>query len=117
MNDNQLIAKANEALDSDTAMSISFMREALAAYRRRVEKPLTTGLPKLPKRQKETLNYLIAFIDQNGYAPSVRDIAAALKVQSSSTAQGYVDGLEKKGYIKRIGPRAIEIIGAVHAND
>lgn len=111
MTDDHYISKANESLDNDAAMSISFMREALAAYRRKVEKPLATELPKLSTRQAEAYDFIKNHIAQSGYSPSVREIADELGLLSSSTAQGILNQLFKKGYLKRIGTRAIEITG------
>ena len=57
--------------------------------------------PQLTTRQKDVLEYIRDFTYRNGYVPSVRDIARAIGVKSPSTVQGYLDGLEKAGYIRR----------------
>ena len=57
--------------------------------------------PQLTTRQKDVLEYIRDFTHRNGYVPSVRDIARAIGVKSPSTVQGYLDGLEKAGYIRR----------------
>lgn len=55
----------------------------------------------LTKRQKLTLDYIDKYIQENGFAPSLRDIAIFLGTENLSTAQYFVDQLTQKGYIKR----------------
>ena len=55
----------------------------------------------LTKRQKEVLNYLVAFINKNGYSPSFEEIAHALKLTSLATVHKHLSTLEKKGFIRR----------------
>lgn len=55
----------------------------------------------LTKRQKEVLNYLVAFINKNGYSPSFEEIARALKLTSLATVHKHLSTLEKKGFIRR----------------
>ena len=40
-------------------------------------------------------------ISDQGYAPSVREICAALNIKSTSTSQMYIDRLIDKGYLER----------------
>ncbi|MBQ3230128.1 MAG: transcriptional repressor LexA, partial [Clostridia bacterium] len=40
-------------------------------------------------------------VEKNGYAPSVRDICAAVGIKSTSSVHGYLHRLENKGYIKK----------------
>ncbi len=67
----------------------------------------------LTKRQFEVLEYLKSYIDNNGYAPCVRDICFALGLKSTSTAHAHLTKLERKGYISRdpAKPRTIMICG------
>ena len=55
----------------------------------------------LTKRQKEVLNYLVGFINKNGYSPSFEEIAHALKLTSLATVHKHLSTLEKKGFIRR----------------
>ncbi len=55
----------------------------------------------LTKRQKEILEYLRGFIDENGYAPSFREIAYYFDFSSTGTVAEYVNILEQKGYITK----------------
>ena len=54
----------------------------------------------LPK-EKELYEYICERIRRDGYAPTVRDICAALDIKSTSTAHAYIEKLENKGYIRR----------------
>lgn len=69
-------------------------------------------MSKLSKRQLDILNVIKKEVKEKGYPPSVREIAEAVGLLSSSTVHGHLDRLEKKGYIRRdpTKPRAIEIL-------
>ena len=54
---------------------------------------------KLSEKEQAVFNYLVKIISENGYAPSVRDIAAALSIKSTSSVHAYLHNLEKNGYI------------------
>jgi len=55
----------------------------------------------LTKRQKQVLDFLIGFINRNGYAPSFEEIAQSLDLSSLATVHKHVENLERKGFIKR----------------
>src|SRR4051794_24495281 len=55
----------------------------------------------LTPRQKELLDFLIGFIDTNGYSPSYEEIAIGLKLASLATVHKHISSLEKKSYILR----------------
>jgi repressor LexA len=55
----------------------------------------------LTKRQKEILDYLGAFIEDQGYAPSFEEIAEAFGYASLATVHEHLSNLERKGYIRK----------------
>jgi len=55
----------------------------------------------LTKRQKQVLDFLIEFINQNGYAPSFEEMAHSLKLSPLATVHKHVENLERKGFIRR----------------
>ncbi|MCY4400371.1 MAG: transcriptional repressor LexA [Gemmatimonadetes bacterium] len=55
----------------------------------------------LTKRQKEILDYLKAFIDEMGYAPSFEEICRHFGYTSLATVHEHLSNLERKGYIRR----------------
>lgn len=55
----------------------------------------------LTKRQKQVLDFLVGFINQNGYAPSFEEIAHSLDLSSLATVHKHVANLERKGFIRR----------------
>lgn len=55
----------------------------------------------LTNRQKEALDFINTFIRENGYSPSLKELANFLKTENLSTAQYYIQELEKKGYLQR----------------
>ena len=66
----------------------------------------------LTKRQREILNYLTLYSEQNGYAPSFEEIAENFNYSSLATVHEHLSNLERKGFIKRSynESRAIEIL-------
>ena len=66
----------------------------------------------LTKRQREILNYLTTYSEQNGFAPSFEEIAENFNYNSLATVHEHLTNLERKGYIKRSynESRAIEIL-------
>ncbi|GBG07870.1 repressor LexA [Paenibacillus sp. MY03] len=69
-------------------------------------------MSKISKRQNSILDFIKQEVKEKGYPPSVREIAEAVGLLSSSTVHGHLDRLEKKGFIRRdpTKPRAIEIL-------
>lgn len=69
-------------------------------------------MSKISKRQYAILEFIKQEVRDKGYPPSVREIAEAVGLLSSSTVHGHLDRLEKKGFIRRdpTKPRAIEIL-------
>ena len=55
----------------------------------------------LTKRQKQVLDYLVAFMNKNGYSPSFEEIAIAMKLTSLATVHKHLSTLEKKGFVRR----------------
>ena len=82
--------------------------------------------------QRQTLEYLRNFIAENGYAPTLKDIAKFIGVKSPSTAHFHLARLEDKGFIRRsedgaftlienketmpaLGPTAVPLCGLIAA--
>lgn len=65
----------------------------MTTYRQR-QVPLTS-------RQRQVLQFIITFMDNHGYPPTLREIAKHLQVSGPLPASKHLDALEKKGYIKR----------------
>ena len=55
----------------------------------------------LSKKEKLVFDYLVKAINENGYAPSVRDIGADLGIKSTSSVHLYLHNLEAKGFIEQ----------------
>lgn len=69
-------------------------------------------MQKLSKRQQMIYDFIRSEVEMKGYPPSVREIAKAVGLASSSTVHGHLERIENKGYIRRdpTKPRAIEIL-------
>jgi len=68
-------------------------------------------LPPLTPRQKRIYDFLSCSIRDKGYAPSIPEIGQRFKIASTRGVFDHLKALEKKGYIRRVGKRAIEIVG------
>lgn len=55
----------------------------------------------LTQRQKQALDYINKYIQENGFSPSLKDIASFLETENLSTAQYFVEQLTQKGYLKK----------------
>lgn len=66
----------------------------------------------ITEKQQVILDFLGSYLEEYGYPPTVREIASATGVKSTSTVFGHLERLEKKGLIKRDSskPRAIKLI-------
>ncbi|MBV8903341.1 MAG: transcriptional repressor LexA [Acidobacteriia bacterium] len=55
----------------------------------------------LTKRQKQVLDFIARFQDENGYCPSFEEIARGLDLSSLATVHKHISALETKSYLKR----------------
>ncbi|MCL2121636.1 MAG: helix-turn-helix domain-containing protein [Clostridiales bacterium] len=60
-----------------------------------------TEIENLPPKLKEALFFIRQFIQDRGYAPSVREIGSAIGVASTSTVHGYLQRLQESGFLRR----------------
>jgi len=67
---------------------------------------------KLTRRQKEVLDYITEFIADNGYSPSMEEIAEHFDFASLNAVFKHLGALQKRGYLRRDSNRArsIELI-------
>lgn len=68
----------------------------------------------LTRRQKEIFDYVQNFIEENGYAPSYREIAYYFEFSSVGTVAEYISILEEKGYLTKesMDARSIQLTPA-----
>jgi repressor LexA len=71
----------------------------------------------LTKRQKQVMDFIAGFVDENGYSPSFDEIARGLRLASLATVHKHISALERKAYLKRgynqsrsleIGPKFLQ---------
>lgn len=70
-------------------------------------------LPTLTPRQKAIYDFLLKTIREKGFAPSIQEIGRQFKIASTNGVSDHLKALEKKGYIRRVGKRAIEVANAL----
>jgi len=68
--------------------------------------------PRLTPRQKQILDFIREFGERNGYAPSMREIAGAVDLTSTSAVSYQLSALQNKDYLRRIPgrPRTVEVV-------
>jgi repressor LexA len=66
----------------------------------------------LTRRQKEILEFLNSFIQTQGYAPTIEEIAEHFQLRSLATVHKHLTNLQEKGLIKRAWnrSRALELV-------
>ena len=66
----------------------------------------------LTRRQKEILDFLNEYIQQEGYAPTIEEIAAHFSLRSLATVHKHLSNLQEKGLIRREWnrSRALELV-------
>ena len=67
----------------------------------------------LTARQQEIWQFLVTYVDDHGYPPTVREIGVEVGLASPSTVHAHLANLERVGLIRRdpTKPRAIELTG------
>ncbi len=56
--------------------------------------------PRLTPKQKDVLDFIVSFINERGYPPSFREIAAGLDLASPSTVHVHIQALRERGYLR-----------------
>ena len=66
----------------------------------------------LTKKQKEILDFIKDYIEENDYAPSLQEIGRKFKLSSLATVHQHIENLKQKGYLKKEKShhRSIELI-------
>src|SRR4030081_3750393 len=55
----------------------------------------------LTQRQKQVLDFLVEFVDKNGYNPSYEEIAGGMNLASLATLHKHMAALEANHYVRR----------------
>ena len=85
-------------------------------------------MPRTSDKAEKILEYVNAFVQENGYAPSVREIGAAVGLRSTASVSYHIQALQDKGLLATPGakgrkralstgvrPGQIPVIGVVTA--
>lgn len=66
------------------------------------------------KKQKELLEFIEAFIKDNGYSPSYREIRDGCSYNSVATVAAHVNNLIKRGHLikRENSARSLEVVGS-----
>lgn len=69
---------------------------------------------KLTTRQREVLEFIVNYIADRGFPPSIREIGGALKISSLRGVTVHLDALERKGWINRESTsRGIQVLAPI----
>ena len=116
MNQKEYESWKTETMETTPMEAIAFMEKivmVVAAFRKvekmkkkENEQPKNTG-------RERIYSFLVNFIKENGYAPSIREICAGSGLNSTSTVYNHLEMLEMMGKIKmkRNSSRAIKLVG------
>jgi repressor LexA len=64
----------------------------------------------LTKRQEEILDFILHYVETEGYPPSIREIGQNFQIGSLRGVTVHLDALDRKGYISRSNtPRSIKL--------
>jgi repressor LexA len=63
----------------------------------------------ITRRQKEVLDFLTNFVQENGYSPSYEEIARGLDLSSLATVHKHITNLQTKGLLQRAHNRSRSI--------
>ena len=68
---------------------------------------------KLTSRQQQVYQFIIHYLDQHGYAPTLQEIAIHLEIRGNLGVLRHLAALEKKGYIRRTAgsSRGLVVLG------
>lgn len=69
-------------------------------------------------KQQQVYDFIVAFQNEHGYPPSVREIGAHVGLKSPSTVHFHLKGLEKAGLIEKAEgkTRAITVVASSHSH-
>lgn len=70
----------------------------------------------LPPRQKDVINHIINLTEENGYPPTLAELAAALGLKNRMTVHQHVAALKKKGLVHWEPGlnRSLKVVGEAH---
>lgn len=65
----------------------------------------------LTKKQKRVYDFIVKFINENEYAPTIREVAKGLNLSSPATVYSHIEALRNKGYLEdnKRGTRILKI--------
>lgn len=65
----------------------------------------------ITKKQKRVYDFIVKFIDENEYAPTIREVAKGLNLSSPATVYSHIEALRNKGYLEnnKRGTRILKI--------
>lgn len=65
----------------------------------------------LTQRQQEILDFIVEYVETEGYPPSIREIGQKFEIGSLRGVTVHLDALERKSYISRTNtPRSIKLV-------
>src|SRR5882757_1566818 len=69
--------------------------------------------------ERRVYHYLIDFLAENTYQPSIREIARKFRIRSTKTVSDLLHGIEHKGFIARgeSRSRGVRLIGVAAAGE
>mgnify|MGYP005763242247 CR=1 FL=1 len=67
-------------------------------------------MKKLQAKRAQIYDYIVEFLNHNGYPPSIREIGEHVHIKSTSAVNYHLKKLEKDGFISRAEGKARSIV-------
>ena len=64
----------------------------------------------LTPKQRDALAFIRSYQEQWRFCPTLVEIGTHMGLSSKSTVHTHIKELEKRGYLQRVGPRAIRVL-------
>ena len=74
-------------------------------------------MKKLAGKIDEVYNYVVSYVDANGYPPSVREICTKCSIKSTATAYSYLNKLVEGGFISKSPQKKRALVLTSHRKD
>lgn len=55
----------------------------------------------LTERQREILDFIVRWVEEKGFPPTLKEIASRFRLSSANAARDHLMALERKGYLRR----------------
>lgn len=70
-------------------------------------------MKKVEEKIQKVYEYMVDYIDQNGFPPAIRDICGALGIKSTSTVYAYTEKLKERGLLNKTPQKNRSVVPSI----